>query len=163
MRRWVDGLRSSKPSPFFRSHPGMNCLRNGLSDFTLHGENTRQVAVVTLSPYVGIRGRMDELRHDSDLAASAQHASFDDAVHTQFSCNLRERLVRALVAHRRSTRDHLQCPDLGEIGDQRLGHTVREVGLLDITREVCERQYCKGADARAPAENRAAMRSLNPF
>ena len=54
MGRRVDGRPRGESSFFFGCELGMNCLRYGLRDFALQGKDVFEVAIVTLSPDVGI-------------------------------------------------------------------------------------------------------------
>ena len=86
-----------------------------------------------------VRCRLDQLSRDPHTVSRTQHRPLDDAIHAQLPGDVRQGWpVRALVAHRRRPRNHFQRTDLGEVGDQRLGHAVHKVLLLRVTREVAQ-------------------------
>jgi hypothetical protein len=50
-------------------------------------------------------------------------------------------LRRALEVHRRAARDDRERADLRKVGDQFLGETVAEIGVVGVRAEVRERQH----------------------
>jgi hypothetical protein len=84
---------------------------------------------------------MDQLRRDAHAIARAKHRAVDHAVDLQFSSDLRQRRPRPFVPHDRRARNHPQCADLREGGDQRIRHSVDEILLFGIRCDVGEREH----------------------
>ncbi|TMQ70208.1 MAG: hypothetical protein E6K80_09225 [Candidatus Eisenbacteria bacterium] len=97
---------------------------------------------------MAVGGGFDELGRDAHAIAGAQHRAFDDRVDAQLARDVRQRAADALEAHGGGARDDAQRPDLGQVGDQRLGHAVGEVLLLGVAREVLEREHGDRLDTR---------------
>ena len=97
-------------------------------------------AVVTLGPELPARGRVDELRIDTDLVTGPAHAAFQHVAHAQLLRRPRAPSARALEGKDRVPGDDEQPRDLRQVGDEVLGHAVDEVRLLRIAAQIRERQ-----------------------
>ena len=93
-------------------------------------------------------GRVAQARVDADAIARAQDRPLDDRVHLEVFRDLRQRLPGILVAHDRRARDDAQRRDLGQPRDELVGHSVREILLRRVRREVFERQDSEGFHVR---------------
>jgi len=90
---------------------------------------------------VTIARSVDELcRHPHALTYS-QDGALDDGADLQFPRNIPERLPDSLVLHDRCAGNHGERPDFGQVRDQRIRHSVREIFLRRIAREVLERKH----------------------
>ena len=84
---------------------------------------------------------VDELcRHPHALTCSRDGA-LDDGADIQFPRNIPERLPDTLVLHDRCAGNHGERPDSSQVRDQRIRHSVREIFLGRIAREVLERKH----------------------
>jgi len=111
-----------------------------LCQFTLHYQDILKVAVVRFGPQVNIGLTLNQLGGDLDAITGALHGPFDHRVYVQVARNLRQALVRAFVVHNRSPRDHVKGLDLGQIGDECLGHALGEVVLVGVVGKIGKRQ-----------------------
>src|SRR5688572_7285544 len=84
-----------KARPFVRREFCLESVRDSLGDITLDGEDVRQLAVVSLSPQVGIRVRFYQLGRDAHLSVSAPHASLENIAHAQLLPDLAKIPIRA--------------------------------------------------------------------
>jgi hypothetical protein len=109
-------------------------------DVALQAEHVAQVAFVAVRPQVAVAPGVDELNRDAHAVAGTQDRPFDRRVNPQFACDLRQRFRRPSIAHRRRSRDHVQCRDSSQVRDQEVGEPVREVVLLRITIQIDEWQ-----------------------
>jgi hypothetical protein len=87
---------------------------------------------------VPVTARFDQLRCNAHTAFGAGDRTFHHRIELQLPADLRQGILGALETHRRSSRHDAQGTDLGEVGDQRIGHSVGEVLLLPVAREIFE-------------------------
>ncbi len=152
IRLGVDPAGAGKPCLFCGRHRNLDLPGNGPSHLALQRQYVTQVSLVAVNPEVRVRRRMDQLRCDPHLLGDTHHRTFHHRIHIQLSRNLRQRPLDILVLHDRCPRPDLQRPDLGQVGDQRLGHPVGEVLLLRVAGEVLQRQYCQRLDMAGAAQ-----------
>jgi hypothetical protein len=135
VRLRIHGLRGLEGS-----HDTTDAARNIVSDFALQSENPTDVALVSFRPEMHIGGDLDQLGRDADAVAGAGDGSFDDGVDVQLATDVLDAFPGLLVAHDAGARDHAHASHLGEVGNERIRHAIREVGLLRISGEILERQ-----------------------
>ena len=104
----------------------MNALRDAACYFGLQRQDILRIALIFLGPEMLVRGRLNELRGDANLAAGAEDGAFHDAIHSEFASDLRNRFVHSAITKNGSSGDYVQGTDLGEIRDELVGHTIRE-------------------------------------
>ena len=108
-------------------------------------------------------GGPNELGRDPNAVAGAEYRAFHDGVYVQLARDLRHRPGRPFVTHDGRARDHAQGADVGQVGDERLRHTVREVLLLGIAGEVRERQDRERSDRAGGGDGSAGARHPRPL
>src|SRR5262249_24557068 len=73
---------------------------------------------------------------------------FHQGVYLKASGNLRRRELSILEAHDRRAGNDAQIMDPGEASDESFGHSVSQVVLCGVTREIFQRQHCQRPDGR---------------
>jgi len=132
----------------------LNFSRDGLCNIGLQGQYIAQTSLVTFSPQVRLFSLcVDKLSRDPHARPRAQYGSFDDGVHFQLSRNLPQRLADSPIQHARSTGDDSQLTYLGQGGYERLRHSIGEILLLRVARQVLQRKNCQRAKVRSSAFN----------
>ncbi len=111
-----------------------------LQHLVLQAEDVVELAVVALGPKVAAGGRVDQLRVDAHLLAGLAHAALQHVSDTERLADLADIDLAPLVAGRRGSRNDRQAGNLGQVGDQVLGHAVREILLLGVAAHVDEGQ-----------------------
>ena len=110
-------------------------------DLVLDREQVGQRPVVALGPDLTAGGSVDQPRRDAHPVASPAHAAVEDVAHLEPGAG-RHRVLRRLAhGEARRARGHEQAGDLGQLGDQILGHAGAEIVLARILREILERQH----------------------
>ncbi len=122
---------------------------NVAREFILQSQHIPHVALVGLSPQVGVAARIDELGGDPDSVTGARHRPFYHGIDTQFARDLGQGLLCSFVSLNRSMGDDPESAKLGEISDQLVRHAIAEVLLLGIVRKVMEWQDRQGLDSVA--------------
>ncbi len=125
---------------------------DGSGHFRLHGEHVLDVLVVRIRPDVRVRSGINEGGDDAHVIALHAHAAFQHRAHTQFTRDLRDVLVRVLVAHHRGAADHAQSANLTELRDDILGDALRDVVVLRVRRHVGEGQHGHGCGGHGRVE-----------
>lgn len=85
---------------------------------------------------------------DPNAIASMLNGPLDDSFHVQLAGDLRQPFVGLLVSHDRSPGNYPDGANMREFGDERVGHSVREVILGRITGEILKRQHGQRSDDR---------------
>ena len=140
LRLRIEWAFACQPRLLLRRNRSADLLGNRLRDLALPGQVAAQVAHVGLRPQRTVRPSVDQLRADAHPIALAQHAALHHRVHRKLAGNLRQRLLGALVAHRRGERDHTQRGNLSQIVDQLLGHAIGKILLRGDAGEIFQRQ-----------------------
>ena len=83
--------------------------------------------------------RLNQLRIHAHPFRRLHHRTFHDRVDVEFLADLRKRLARILVTHRRGARNHAEGADLREVCDESVGHTIDEGVFRWIAAEVLQR------------------------
>jgi len=122
----------------FGQEPQLQCADNRLRNLVLEREDVVQVAIVALRPDMAAGGAVDQLRGDPHPAARLAHAAFDNVADLELARDLRNVHVLALEHEGGVARGDPERGHLGEIGDDVLADSVREVFLLRITAHVRE-------------------------
>src|SRR5881394_3456432 len=68
---------------FFRGQLNAKLIGNSFGELRLNREHICQIAIVSLSPEMGIVARINELSVDTDLAGRALNAPFEEVGYTQ--------------------------------------------------------------------------------
>ena len=107
----------------------------------LHIEQVFELAVVVLSPEVGLVTYTNQLRADASLSTLAADASFEDVVDAQLPADLADGFVGVLVGHGRSPGDDAKIfrAELAQVCNSLLGQPVAEILLLRIIAQILER------------------------
>ena len=150
VRLRIDRPARAEAPGLLGAHGDAHLAGDGHRDLALEGQDVSRVARVALRPEVPVRIGLDELDRDPHVSAVPQHRAFHDAPDAERAGDLGKRFRRVLVRHHGRPRDHLQRADARQLGDHGLGHSVREVLLLGILREIRERQDGERVDPRAP-------------
>ena len=77
-----------------------NASYNTCRDLVLKFEDIRQVAVISLSPYVRAALNADQLGGNANLITCGTDTPFDDVVHLKFSTHLRDVNCHPFVGER---------------------------------------------------------------
>ncbi len=115
-----------------RGHLHRDLLGHRFRHPALQIQHILDFAVVAVSPHRFVRPGGDKLYRDAHAFADEERRSLEDGVHVQFARDLREAFLGALVLHGRSARDHPQRFEARKLGDERLGHAVREILLRGV-------------------------------
>lgn len=91
-----------------------------------------------------IRGPVDELGRDTELAPGTANASLEEVANVEHPRDFLQ-VARLLAGGRRRVpRNDAEPRDAGKIGGQLLCEAVREIRVVGIGREVVERQHDDG-------------------
>ncbi len=96
---------------------------------TLQREHVTQIAFVASRPQMLIGPCVDKLRRHAHAVARACHCAFDDGVDIQLASDLGQRLLHALEPHDGCPGNDAHASQLGEVRNQLVGHSVREIVL----------------------------------
>ena len=133
-------------------------LGDGQGHFPLQGQYAAAFPVVLVRPKRLIGPPVHEADTDPNLIPVRQHRTFDHCIHAQFASNLGDRPADTFVLHRRGSRDDMQRLDLGQVGDQRVGHAVGKIALILTGAQVCEGQHCHGRHRRLDTASEPVVR-----
>ena len=86
------------------------------------------------------RVRVDQLCGNANAVPGLAHPTFEHVTDAKRPRHVRDRHRPALEDERGVASDHMQVRELGQVGDDVLADTVREIVLLGITGHVGERQ-----------------------
>src|SRR5258705_2367578 len=107
---------------------------------------------VTVGPELVLRLEREQRRSDADSIARLQNRSLDEGIDAQCASNLGKRSLHSFEDPRGRTRDHPKGAHFAQCCRQLLGHSVAEVFLSWVSREVLERQHGQRVDrSRVPA------------
>ncbi len=133
--------------PFLGRQGQVQRRRDGRSDFTLNGKDVPrgQLPVKGLRPQVLISLRVDQLCIDTQAVTGSLHAAFEQRARSQFLPDLTHVLWRIAIFHDRSTGNHFQAGQLGQLCQQVIVDSVcKEVGILGRRAGVAEWQDGNG-------------------
>lgn len=141
---------------FLRQHLRAQGLRDRVRELRLQLEQRVrvQLAVVGLGPQVLVGFRIDQLRIDAHAFVDLLHAAFEHVRNAQFAGDLAQIFLRIAALHHRGTRNHLERPDLDQLGQQIVVHAVHEGICFGVVREILERQHRDGMIVRDCAQLR---------
>ncbi len=105
-------------------------LRDAPRNLVLNGEHVFHLAVVPLSPRRMPALRLYQLRRDAESAPGPTDAALEDVGRPELLADLGGR--QRLVAKREDlgTREHADLPDLGQLCDDVLGHSIAKVLVI---------------------------------
>src|SRR5262249_5382773 len=112
------------------------------SDFTLDAKDVSQLPVVGLCPEVRIAGCLNEVDADADCVASLLHATLENVRYAKLLRDLGKIGWLALIALRRSARDHFQIRDLSQPRQDLLLDTVCKISICFVFTQVFKRKHC---------------------
>ena len=128
---------------------------DGARDVLLHGEHVFQLAIVRLGPQLVAVPRAYELRGDAQPIPAPPDTALENRVHVQPTADVRDVDLAASPPEleRRRPPGHAQPLDSAQRGDQLIGETVAEVGLVFRFAEIGEWQHRGrgGVDSRSAA------------
>jgi len=111
-----------------------------LSHFALQREGVTDIAFITLRPQILVSRNPDQLSREAHSIAGTKYGAFDDGLYIEFAADLGQRFVQVFVSHHRGAGDDAQRADVGKLGDQLIGHAIREVILRRIAGKVFQWQ-----------------------
>lgn len=153
MRFGSDHLHGRQPLLLFRSQGDANFADHGLGDHALQTQEITWLSLVSIGPKVPVLSCLDQLDCDSQTSARLQNRALHDCVDFQLVGYLRQWLGCVFVLHHRRPRDNPKSMDLGEVGNQSLSQSVREVVLSRIAREILQWQDSNRMDWRPSGQN----------
>ena len=142
----IQGPRMDEAPALLGREDRVDLVRDRPRHLSLKAKDVAQGPLIVLGPEVAVGRAVDQLDGDSNVVFAAHHRALDDRVNAELSCDLGQRRARFLVQHHRGSRDDIERGDLCELADQCLGHTVREVLLLRVAREILKGQHRDRAD-----------------
>ena len=98
----------------------LDCGLTGHDWILENGADVHEVAVIPVGPEGLVGSGGDQLYAHPHAFTDEVRGALEHGVHVQFARDLRERLGRPLVLHRRGARDHPQRLDARQVGDDRL-------------------------------------------
>ena len=137
----VVGHLTRQPVLLGRRQFDPKCRDDPRPDLVLKVEDVGRIAVVAFRPEVDAGLGVDQLGVDADAPAGLAHAALDHVAHAELAGHLAHVERLALVGEGRIAGDDQEPGDLGQVGDQILGHAVGEVLLLGIAAHIRERQH----------------------
>jgi hypothetical protein len=122
-----------------------NFIRNFLRDLTLKRQLIAEIAIVLPRPDMGLVFHLNQLGRNSHFVRIAPDATLEHILHSQFTSNLVERRLTALVMHDRGARDyaHMLRIEIPQSRDHFFGHPVAEVFLRGVSSHILERKNCQ--------------------
>jgi hypothetical protein len=150
VRPRIDRAGRSQPGTLFCSDPNLDLSGNRARHLALQLQDVGQVSLVFTGPEMCIGRGVNQLDADLHAIAAALHRAFYDGVDIQRARNFRERTFGAFEPHHRRARDDAERADSGKIADEGLGHSVSEVLLLGVARQIVQRQHRQRGNRRSP-------------
>jgi len=111
-------------------------------DLVLHRKHIFECAIITLSPNVVPRLRIDKLGGDTNTAATAAHAAFQNVPDTQLTSYLLRSDLAPLVEKAGVACDNKERGTTCQLGDDVVGYTVRKILLIWVAAHVVECEHC---------------------
>src|SRR4029453_1418433 len=102
---------------------GVKVLGNFLRDLTLDCEQIIQIAVVFLSPDVGVGASVDQLRIQVNPISAPACASLQHVGHAKCIADLAD-ISLAAIFHHAGPADYFEVVDLGQLGQNVVLHTI---------------------------------------
>src|SRR5208282_320040 len=137
-----------EPGVLFPADGDPDLSRYGLGYIALQIENVPQVSIIGFRPKMLVGRSANQLRVDANPAALPDYGSFDNSVYVEGFSDLWHRELRILEAHHGGAGCHAEIVYPRKGSDQSLGHSVGEIVLRRVAREVFERQYSERLDCR---------------
>ena len=142
----IDHTRFSGSRSIVRRQFGADLAGYGPSHIILKSEDVAQVALEALSPQMLSLIGVNQLRGDPYPLPRPEYRAFNDRIRAELARNFRNRLPGAFIARGRVARDHPHLGNPAQIGDQFICHSIGEVFLRRVAREIVEGQDCERFD-----------------
>src|SRR5438477_7603399 len=119
----------------------LQLVGNAFGNLTLNGEDVSEIAIVSLRPKMRIVAGIDQLRVHAHTIAYALYTALDQTCNPKLLADFAQvALGPRFVLHHRSTADHLQVGDFGEVSQNFVLHAISEKGVVGIAAQILERQ-----------------------
>ena len=118
----------------------MQGVRYSFGDLALNTKDVSQLAIVRISPEVGIGLRVNQLHIDPDLFGRFLHATLKNVGYPKLLRDLAQIPRFALILLGRSARNYFQIRDASQPRQDLVLNAVREIGVIWIAAEIFKRQ-----------------------
>ena len=113
----------------------------------LHAQQVVPTLFVDLRPKVAIVSGVNQIRRDAHLGTVVQEGSLEHRVHIQSFGDLPHGHLHPFVVHDGAAGDDAKRRAAGQVGDELVGHSVYDVVLIGVLRQVDKRQDRDGMES----------------